>query len=45
MKRLSMYKYINIKIYLTRDYKYISHVTKHAEYIKIRVVNYDKTKV
>ena len=34
-----------IKIYLTRDYKYISHVTKHTEYIKIRIVNYDKTKV
>ena len=34
-----------IKIYLTRDYKYISHVTKHTEYIKIRIVSYDKTKV
>ena len=35
----------DIKIYLTRDYKYISYVSRHAEYIEIRIVSYDKTKV
>ena len=31
-----------LKIYPTRDYKYVSHVTRHAEYIKIRIVHYEK---
>ena len=26
-----------IKIYLTRDYKYISHMTRHVEYIKLQM--------
>ena len=26
-----------IKIYLTRGYKYISHVTRHVEYIKLQM--------